>query len=441
MRITIDVTPRDFAALKESIKNSNPVDIAEGLEELDDQQAVKYFRMLPKDTAAEVFAYLSSGMQQNIVDAIKDFEISHIIDELFVDDAVDFIEEMPAGVVKRVLSNLPADKRDIINNFLKYPEGSAGSIMTIEYVDLKEHLTVAEAFDRIRRDGVDKETIYTCYVIDTARRLLGAVSVKTLLLSSLNDRIGDIMDRDIIFASTSEDKEGITNDFRKYGLLAMPVVDNENRLVGIVTVDDVLEVQEEEATEDFEIMAAMSPSDEPYMKTSIWKLSKNRILWLMLLMLTATITGSIIGGFEDALAVMPVLVTFIPMLMDTGGNAGSQSSTLVIRGIALEEIETSDILKVWWKELRVSVICGGALAIVNFGRILIMNRSASIGFSVSLALLVTVVLSKSVGCLLPLFARKCKLDPAVMAAPVITTIVDAGALLVFFGIAKAVFHI
>ena len=439
MRITIDVTPRDFATLKEMLKNSNPVDIAEGLEELDEQQAIKYFRMLPKDTAAEVFAYLSSNTQQGIVNAIKDHEISHIIDELFIDDAVDFIEEMPAGVVKRVLNNLPKEKREIINNFLKYPEGSAGSIMTIEYVDLKEHLTVAEAFNRIRRDGVDKETIYTCYVIDAARRLLGAVSVKTLLLSSPGDIIGDIMQRDVLFATTSEDKEGITNDFRKYGLLAMPVVDNEHRLVGIVTVDDVLEVQEEEATEDFEIMAALSPSDEPYMKTSIWELSKNRILWLMLLMLTATITGSIIGGFEDALAVMPVLVTFIPMLMDTGGNAGSQSSTLVIRGIALEEIEPADILRVWWRELRVSVICGGALAAVNFIRILIMNKSASIALSVSLALYVTVILSKSVGCLLPLGAKKLKLDPAVMAAPVITTIVDAGALLVFFWIAKAMF--
>ena len=441
MRITLDVTPRDFATLKETLKNSNPVDIAEGIEELDDTQSIKYFRMLPKDTAAEVFAYLSSNMQQNIVNAIKDYEISHIIDELFVDDAVDFIEEMPAGVVKRVLNNLPVEKRDIINSFLKYPEGSAGSIMTIEYVDLKEHLTVAGAFDRIRRDGVDKETIYTCYVIDAERRLLGAVSVKTLLLSSPGDIIGDIMEREVIFATTSEDKENIKNDFRKYGLLAMPVVDNESRLVGIVTVDDVLEVQEEEATEDFEIMAAMSPSDEPYMKTSIWDLSKNRILWLLLLMLTATITGSIIGGFEDALAVMPVLVTFIPMLMDTGGNAGSQSSTLVIRGIALEEIEPSDILKVWWKELRVSVICGGALAIVNFIRILIMNRSSSIALSVSLALYVTVILSKSVGCLLPLVAKKLRLDPAVMAAPIITTIVDAGALLVFFWIAKVMFRI
>ncbi|MDR0490283.1 MAG: magnesium transporter, partial [Oscillospiraceae bacterium] len=339
MRIIIDdETTRDNAALRNALKDSNPVDVAEELEELEPEQAIKLFRMLPKDSAAEVFAYLSSDMQEDIVNAIKDHEISGIVDELFLDDAVDFIEEMPAGVVKRVLNNVPKDKREIINRFLKYPEGSAGSIMTIEYVDLKEFLTVAQAFERIRRDGVDKETIYTCYVIDAERRLLGAVSVKALLLSSPDDKIGDIMERDVIYAATFDDAESITNDFRKYGLLAMPVVDNESRLVGIVTVDDVLEVQEEEATEDFELMAAMSPSDEPYLKTSIWALTRNRLPWLLLLMLTATITGSIISGFEDALSVMPILVTFIPMLMDTGGNAGAQSSTLVIRGMALEEI-------------------------------------------------------------------------------------------------------
>ena len=441
MRITIDVTPRDFATIKEMLKNSNPVDIAEGIEELDDQQSIKYFRMLPKDIAAEVFAYLSRDTQEAIVNAIKDYEISHIIDELFIDDAVDFIEEMPAGVVKRVLNNLPKEKRDIINSFLKYPEGSAGSIMTIEYVDLKEYLTVSEAFDRIRRDGVDKETIYTCYVIDSARSLLGAVSVKTLLLSSPEDKIGDIMQRDVISALTGEDKESIANDFRKYGLLAMPVVDSDNRLVGIVTVDDVLEVQEEEATEDFEIMAAISPSDEPYLKTSIWVLTKNRLPWLLLLMLTATITGSIIAGFEHALSVMPILMTFIPMLMDTGGNSGAQSSTLVIRGIALEEIERTDMFVVWWKEVRVAVLCGAALSIVNFVRILIMNRSVSIAFGVSIALYATVLIAKTVGCLLPQLAKRLKLDPAVMASPAITTIVDACALLVYFGIAKVMFAI
>ena len=441
MRDDILETSRDFMALKETLRNSNPVDVAERLENLDDKQAVRLFRMLPKDTAADVFAYLSRDMQENIINTIQDYEISRIVDDLFLDDAVDFIEEMPAGIVKRVLSNLPADKREIINQFLKYPEHSAGSIMTIEYVDLKEHLTVAETFARIRREGVDKETIYTCYVIDAERRLLGAVSAKTLLLSSPDDKIGDIMDRNVLFAKTSDDVESLANDFRKYGLLAMPVVDHENRLVGIVTVDDVLEIQEEEATEDFEIMAAISPSDEPYLKTGVWTLSRNRLLWLMLLMLTATITGSIISGFEDALAAMPVLVAFIPMLMDTGGNAGAQSSTLIIRGLALEEIELRDVLKVVWKELRVSLVCGGALAILNFGRVMIFNGDAMVGLSVSIALMATVLIAKVAGCVLPLAAKRMKLDPAVMAAPLITTVVDACALMVFFGIAKAVLHL
>jgi len=443
----MDESVRDFSALKETLRNTNPVDAAERLEGLDAKQAIRLFRMLPKATAAEVFAYLPRDMQQNIVNAIKDYEISHIIDDLFLDDAVDFIEEMPAGVVKRVLSNLPAEKREIINNFLKYPQGSAGSIMTIEFVDLKEHLTVAETFARIRRDGVDKETIYTCYVIDLERRLLGAVSAKTLLLSSPDDRIGDIMERDIIFATTGDDVESLANEFRKYGLLAMPVVDNERRLVGIVTVDDVLEIQEEEATEDFEIMAAISPSAEPYLKTSIWALARNRLPWLVILMLTATVTGIILHGFEEAIYQIPILVTFIPMLMDTGGSGGSQSSTLIIRGLALEEIVIRDILRVLWKELRVAFICGAVLAAVNFIRVLVMHYSAVpeqgllLGWSVSLALWITVVIAKIAGCMLPLAAKKLKLDPAVMAAPVITTIVDACALLVFFGIAKMAFNL
>ena len=441
MRLDFDETSYDYVTLRESLLKMNPADIAEGLEEMKDQQEIKIFRMLPKDTAAEVFAYLPRDVQQNIIFAIKDFEISSIVDELFVDDAVDFIEEMPAGVVKRVLSNLPAEKRDIINSFLNYPEGSVGSIMTIEYVDLKEYLTVAQAFERIRRDGVDKETIYLCYVIDAERRLLGVVSARTLMLSSPDEKISEIMEHDVIFASTNDDKESIVADFRKYGLLAIPVVDNEQRLVGIVTFDDVLELQEEEATEDFELMAAMSPSDEPYLRTSVWALTWNRLPWLMLLMLTATITGSIIAGFEDALAVMPILITFIPMLMDTGGNSGAQSSTLVIRGMALEEIKPSDVLRVWWKELRIAVLCGAALAVINFFRVLIFNRNITVGVSVSLTLFAAIVFAKSIGCLLPQFARKLGLDPAVMASPVITTIVDAGVLLVYFTITKAVFKI
>jgi len=430
---------QDYASLREMLEHSNPVDIAEGFEDLDDQQAIKLFRMLPKAVAVDVFAYLPRDMQEDIINAIQDYEISGIVNDLFIDDAVDFIEEMPAGVVKRVLSNLPADKRDIINTFLNYPEDSAGSIMTIEYVDLKEYLTVAETFEKIRREGVDKETIYTCYVIDAERRLLGAISAKALLLSSPDKRIGDIMERDILFANTGDDVESLANDFRRYGLLAMPVVDNEQRLVGIVTVDDVLEIQEEEATEDFEIMAAMSPSDEPYLRTSIWTLTRNRLPWLIILMLTATLTGIILHSYEDALLVIPILITFIPMLMDTGGSGGSQSSTLIIRGLALQEIELGDVLKVLWKELRVALLCGLVLGLVNFVRVYIMHGDVTLGWSVSLALWITVLIAKLVGCMLPLAAKTLKLDPAVMAAPVITTIVDACALLVFFGIAKSVF--
>ncbi|MDR0862700.1 MAG: magnesium transporter [Oscillospiraceae bacterium] len=427
----------DIAAIKSALAEMNPVDVAEEFDELDDSASVvKLFRVLPKDTAADVFAYLSHDRQQEIVSAIKDKEVARIIDDLFLDDAVDFIEEMPAFVVKRVLSNLPPEKRDAINHFLKYPENSAGSIMTIEYIDLKAHLTVAETFEKIRAEGVDKETIYTCYVIDAARRLVGTVSVRTLLLSLPTDTIGEIMERSIISATTYDDKETLANDFRRYGLLAMPVVDNEKRLVGIVTFDDVMTVQEEEATEDFELMAAMSPSDEPYLKTSVLKLTQNRILWLMLLMLSATVTGSIISGFEDALAVMPALVAFIPMLMDTGGNAGSQSSTLIIRGMALDEIRLSDVFRVLWKEVRVSLLCGGALAAVNFLRIVLLQHEPTVALAVSLAILATVVLAKTVGCLLPMGAKLLRLDPAVMASPVITTVVDAGALLLFFAFAK-----
>ncbi|MDR0906123.1 MAG: magnesium transporter [Oscillospiraceae bacterium] len=428
---------RDFAALKNTLREMNPVDIAEELEELSDADAVRVFRMLPKDTAADIFVELSSDTQQEIISKFKDAEIGKIVGDMFLDDAVDFIEEMPAGLVSRVLANISAEQRNLINQFLKYPENSAGSVMTIEYISFKEHLTVSAAFDKIRREGIDSETIYTCYVTDAGRHLLGDVSVRTLLLAEPDAKVGDIMNAAVISASTTDDREEIANEFRKYGLLTMPVVDNEKRLVGIVTFDDVMTIQEEEATEDFEIMAAMSPSDEPYLKTSVWVLTKNRVLWLLLLMLSATVTGTIISGFEDALATLPVLVAFIPMLMDTGGNAGSQSSTLIIRGMALEEVALADIFKVFWKEIRVSVLCGGALAVVNFGRILLMNHDAMLALTVSIALFATVVLAKSVGCLLPMGAKKLKLDPAVMASPVITTVVDAGALLLFFVIAKA----
>ncbi|MDR0839020.1 MAG: magnesium transporter [Oscillospiraceae bacterium] len=428
---------KDYAAIRQALREMNPVDIAEEFEELEDADAVRVFRMLPKDTAADVFAYLSSDTQQGIVSKIKDAEITNVIGDMFLDDAVDFIEEMPAGLVSRVLANISAEQRNLINRFLKYPENSAGSVMTIEYISLKEHITVSAAFEKIRREGIDSETIYTCYVTDAERRLLGDVSAKTLLLASPDAKVGEIMDTAVISAKTMDDREEIANEFRKYGLLAMPVVDNERRIVGIVTVDDVMTIQEEEATEDFELMAAMSPSEDPYLKTSVWVLTKNRVLWLMLLMLSATVTGSIISGFEDALAALPLLVAFIPMLMDTGGNAGSQSSTLIIRGMALDEVELGDVFKVMWIELRVSMLCGAALAAVNFLRILVMNRDAVLGLTVSLALFATVVLAKLVGCMLPMGAKKLHWDPAVMASPVITTIVDAGALLLYFAIARA----
>jgi len=432
---------RSFGAARALMNEMNAPDIADELENLEGADAVRAFRMLKKDKAAEVFAYLSHDVQQEIVEKVTDAEIHAIVQDMFLDDAVDFIEEMPANVVRRILNGVSKQRRDLINAFLQYPEGSAGSIMTVEYVALKEKVTVREAFDIIRASGVTKETIYTCYVIDNARRLLGTVSVRTLLLAKPDDLVGDIVESGMISARTTEDKESLVNDFRKYGLLAMPVVDAEDRLVGIVTVDDAMEVQEEESTEDFSIMAAVTPSEDTYLKTGVLAMTRNRVVWLLLLMLSATVTGAIISSFEDALAVLPALVAFIPMLMDTGGNAGSQSSTLIVRGMALEEIDTSNIFSVLWKELRVAFLCGTALAIVNFGRILLMNRDGMMALTVSIALFCTVVVSKSVGCLLPMGAKRLGLDPAVMASPVITTIVDACSLILYFALAKAILGI
>ncbi len=431
----------NVAHMKEMLGGMNAVDIAEELENLEGQVAVKMFRMLGKDMAADVFSYLSKDTRQHIVEIISDREIGRIIDDLFLDDAVDFIEEMPANVVRRVLAAVGKDTRELINHFLKYPEDSAGSLMTIEYVGLRAGNTVQEAFKQIRESGVDKETIYTCYVMDVDRRLLGAVSARTLLLAEPGQVIGDIMDKNIISAKTTDDKEKVVADFKKYGLLAVPVVDNENRLVGIVTVDDAFEAHEEEATEDFELMAAISPSDETYLKTSVWALTKNRVLWLLLLMLSATVTSSIISGFESALAVVPALVAFIPMLMGSGGNAGTQSSTMVIRGMAVEEIALSDALVVFWKEVRVALLCGAVLAAANFIRVAIFSRDVMLAATVSAALFATIMLAKSMGCLLPMAAKKLRLDPAVMASPVISTVVDAGTLLMYFMLAKLILGI
>ena len=438
----INDTHLNLAKLHELFAQMNTVDIAEVFESLSKEKVIQIFRILPKSIAADVFSYIDSDNQQIIVETLTDTEVRKIIDELFIDDTVDLIEEMPANVVRRILQNVDETKRQLINQLLQYPDDSAGGIMTTEYVDLREDATVREAFDYIRKTGVDKETIYTCYVIRRDRILVGVITAKTLMLSSPLQRIGDIMDKNIVFAHTTDDQEMIAGLFKKYELLSLPVVDKEHRLVGIVTVDDAVEIIEEEATEDFEIMAALNPSEEPYLKTSILCHARNRIVWLMVLMLSATITGLIMKHFEDALAVLPVLMFFVPMIMDTGGNAGAQTSTLIIRGMAVGEIQVKDALKILWKEIRVAVLCGLGLGLVNFIRVYIMNgRDALLSLTVTISLIVTVMLSKTVGCLLPIIAKKIKIDPAIMAAPIITSIVDAAALFAYFAIAKAILRI
>jgi magnesium transporter len=432
----------DIFRLHILLREMNAVDIAEIFELLDREKKIQLFRLLAKAIAYDVFASMDSDEQQIIVEGLSDTEIGEIMNKLFVDDAVDFIEELPADVVKRVLQNVLPEKRRIINQILQYPEDSAGSLMTTEFVDLREDSTVQEAFETIRTTGLNKETIYTCYVIRHDRMLVGVVSAKDLMLARPQDRIGDLMDTNLVFASTIDDQEAVAGLFKKYGLLSLPVVDKEQRLVGSITVDDIVQVIEEENTEDFEKMNALAPSDEPYLKTSIVKLAKNRILWLLVLMLSATITGGIISSFENALAVLPILVAFIPMLMDTGGNAGTQSSTLIIRGMALGEITLRDIIRVLWRELRIGIICGLALGLINFGRIYLMNgKNMMLCFTVTVSLFFTVLMAKSVGCILPMFAKRLKIDPAIMAAPLITTIVDGASLIIYFSIAKVVFQL
>lgn len=432
------LTGRKFAEIRKLLSDANPVDIAQMFEELDEEDVIRVFRLLPKEVAAETFSYMSSEAQKNIVESMTDRELSGIIDELFLDDTVDLIEEMPASVVKKVLANTFGEKRSLINRFLQYKEDSAGSIMTIEFVDLKKEMTVEKAFEHIRKTGVDKETIYTCYVIDANRVLEGVITVKDLLLAAPSDIVGNIMDTNIIYATTDEDKEDVAHIFHKYDFMSLPVVDKEKRLVGIVTFDDAMDVMEEENTEDFEKMAAIMPSERPYLKTSIFEHAKHRIVWLMVLMISATFTGAIISSFEDAFKLIPVLVAFIPMLMDTGGNSGSQTSTLIIRGMALGEIEGRDVLRVWWHEIAVSLILGAALAAVSILKTYFLNgRDMWLSITVSLSLYATVIIAQSIGCLLPIAVKKVGLDPAVAASPIITTIVDACALSIYFAVAKA----
>lgn len=424
-----------LAKLKEVLIEENPVDIAELFEELPKDQCLKLFRILPKDLAAETFSYLSSEKQQEIVENITDEEIKHIINEMFIDDTVDFIEEMPANIVDKILQNTSPDTRKLINQFLKYPENSAGSVMTVEYVSLKSDMNIGQALNHIKKVGINNETIDICYVIDNQRKLVGFISLKSLIFLDDIIPLVDAMETNVISATTTDDQEVIASLFRKYDLTSMPVVDNEGRLVGIITIDDVVDVIDQENTEDFQKMAAMDPSDEEYLKESVFSLAKHRIVWLLVLMISATATGTIIRRYEEVLQSVVILAAFIPMLMDTGGNAGSQSSTLIIRGIALGEIQLSDIGKILWKEFRVSLIVGVTLATVNFLRIYFIDKAGlTISLVVCASLLFTVVIAKVVGGILPILAKAFKLDPAIMASPLITTIVDACALIVYFAL-------
>lgn len=427
---------QQYTKLRQLLMDLNDADIAAYMEELPEQSMVKAFRILPKDLAADIFSYLEVDLQQTVITSLTDREAASIIDNLMADDAADLLEEMPANVVKRLLENASPETRRDINHLLRYPEDSAGSIMTVEYVDLKEKLTVEEAIARIRRVGLDSETINICYVLDAQRKLLGTVALRYLLLSESDEVIGEIMHENVVSVHTHTDQEEVARQFQKYGFTAMPVVDNENRLVGIITVDDIVDVIEEEATEDMEKMAALVPSDKPYMRTTVWETFKKRIPWLLLLMVSATFTGSIITSFEDALSVYVALTAFIPMLMDTGGNAGGQASVTIIRGLSLGEIGYRDVPRIVWKELRTAVLCGGTLAAANFAKLMLFDKvGLAVALVVCLTLVVAVVMAMLVGCLLPMAAKRIGFDPAVMASPFITTIVDALSLLVYFQIA------
>ena len=425
---------------KDKARECLPVDIAEGLEEVEDSsKVIKLFRMLPKDIASDVFSYMTSEQQQLIAESATNAEIKALVDDMFMDDAVDFLEEMPANVVKKVLQNADETTRTTINQLLNYPENSAGSLMTIEYVDLHDYFTVRKAMDYIRRTGIDKETVYTCFVIDDQRHLVGQVSLRKLIIAPESTIIRDIMDTNIVSAMTTDDQEAVADDFRRYDLTSIAVCDKEERLVGIITIDDIVDVIQDENTEDIKKMAAIIPSDEAYLKTSVWNLVTHRLPWLLLLMISATFTSTIITHFETLLSGAVVLTAFIPMLMDSAGNSGSQTSVTVIRNMALGEVELCDWLRVLFKELRVAVLSGLALAAVNFLRMMIFTSAGMmVSLTVSVTLLCTVVIAMAVGCLLPMGAKRLGLDPAVMASPMITTIVDACSLVIYFMIATAV---
>ena len=436
---------KKYSTLRDILVTMNPSDVAGMFRGLEEKQIPLMFRLLPKEQAAETFVEMEPDDQELLIRGFSDNELKEVLDELYVDDAADLVEEMPANVVKRILKHADPEMRSSINQILRYPENSAGSIMTTEYVSLRPHMTVEEAILRIRRQGVDKETIYTCYVLEKDRTLTGLVTVKDLLLADDDEmKIEDLMLTNLISVTTQTDQEEVARMFNKYNFLALPVVDGENRMVGIVTFDDAMDVMEDEATEDMEIMAAMTPSEKTYLKSTPFDLFKHRIPWLMLLMVSATFTGMIITSFEDALSLLPALTAFIPMLMDTGGNCGSQSSVTVIRALSLDELKFADLFRVMWKEIRTAVLCGTTLAVVCFAKVFLVDRllmgnesiSLMVNGVVCLTLCVTVVIAKFVGCSLPLLAKRLGFDPAVMASPFITTIVDALSLLVYFMFAK-----
>ena len=440
---------KKYHSLRDILSTMNPADIAAVFDELNEARLPLLFRLLPKELAAETFVEMEPDAQELLIRGFSDSELKEVIDELYVDDAVDIVEEMPANVVQRILSQAEPEMRKQINEILRYPEDSAGSIMTTEYVSLRPTMTVEEAILRIRRTGIDKETIYTCYVTK-GHKLVGMITVKTLLLcEDDNTPISEIMQEHVITVNTLDDQEKVAQMFSKYDFLALPVVDTENRLVGIVTVDDAWDVMEDEATEDMEIMAAMLPSEHPYIKSSPIEIWKNRIPWLLLLMVSATLTGIVINNVESALGVLPCLTAFIPMLMDTGGNSGSQASVTIIRAISLNEIDFSDLLKVIWKEIRVAVLCGICLAVACFGKIMLIDKlllknesiTTTVALVVCASLALTVCVAKLVGCVLPMLAKKLGFDPAVMASPLITTIVDFLSLLIYFSFATSILHI
>ena len=436
------LSERRYRELKDALAEMNEVDIAQFILDQPAEKAVLLFRMLPKEIAADVFSNLESDVQETIINSITDFELREIMDDLFVDDAVDMLEELPSNMVKRVLKNTAPEDRKLLNQFLRYPDDSAGSIMTAEFIDLKETMTVEDAIKRIRRIGEDAEMIYTCYVTDSRRHLIGVVTVKDLLLAQDDDAVVDLMDDDVMKVSTHTDQEEVARMFSKYDLLALPVVDNENRLVGIVTIDDAVDVLEEEATEDIQKMAGQLPSEKPYLRMGIFETVKKRLPWLMVLMISATVSGKILQNFEAAFVAIPMLVTCIPMLMDTGGNAGAQTSASIIRGLALKEVQTRDILKVIWREVRISVVLGVCLAAVNYVRLMIMFPHHYLeSLVVSITAVVAICLANLMAGILPILATKIHLDPALVATPIITTVADALALISYFMIAKALLPI